>query len=770
MQRIAVALLISMICAPALAARPDATVDAGGRLGRVVGEFQLRDFRGKLHSLSDYDDAELIVLAFIGTECPLAKLYAPRLAELSAEFKQRGVVFLGVSSNQQDSATELAAYARIHGVEFPLLKDVGNVLADELQAVRTPEVFVLDRKRKVRYWGRIDDQYGFTPDGKSYQQPEPRRRDLAVALEELLAGKSVTVAATAAPGCHIGRVRVPDPTSEVTYSNQIVRILNRRCVYCHREGQIAPFTLTSYDDAVGWAEMIGEVVRQQRMPPWHADPKFGSFSNDARLSDEEKELIHRWVEAGAPQGDASELPEPPQFAEGWQISEPDQVIYMDDEAYEVPAEGVVEYQEFIVDPGWDEDRWISEIEPRPGNPAVVHHILVFVSAPRKLRREGPGQIDNEFIGAFAPGLRQKPFDDGMARFVPAGSKLIFQMHYTPNGSPQSDRSYLGVVFADPETVRQEVAVQSAGNYAFRIPPGAPHHEVTADYVFGRDVLLLTLMPHMHLRGHDFRFDVEYPDGSAEMLLSVPRYDFGWQTVYALAEPKRIPAGSTLHCVAHFDNSEDNLNNPDPTATVTFGEQTWDEMMIGFFEIALADQDLIEERDTFVSRMDEFRAIFAANGMEFDDNLTLGSRRALEDAEWFDRFCWALTQRMPQLDRADVTYLDEDKVRLLYVEEREPFRGPFRHRSTRISAEGAAVAQYAEGNETVVHHDLEHAEGSLLSRMYRRGIRSSLHIPLEHEGRRGTLNFWSAEPEAFPPEAVRFLQKAAERMTAVSDES
>jgi len=753
------AMMSLLLGSTALAGDLGTAVDGNGRIGRKVESFTLRDFRGKQHSLDDFSDAKLVVLAILGTECPLAKLYAPRLQELANEFAGSGVAFLGIMPNQQDSTTEMAAFARIHGVAFPLLKDVGNAVADRLNAVRTPEVFLIDQDRRVRYWGRIDDQYGFTALRQSYQQPEPQRRDLAVAIEELLSGHPVSVPFAEAPGCHIGRVRKPDPRSKVTYSNQIVRILNANCVFCHREGQIAPFTLTSYEDAVGWAEMVREVVEQQRMPPWHADARYGRFANDARLSDEDKRLIDEWVSAGAPEGDPSRLPDPPKFAKGWEIPEPDEIIYMRDKPYRVPAQGVVEYQDFVVDPGWKEDRWIQAIEPRPGNPAVVHHILVFVSPPRKFRREGPGQLRTEWIGAFAPVIRQSPLDPGMARFIPAGSKLIFQLHYTPNGSEQLDRSYLGVVFADPSKIRKEVAVASAGNYAFRIPPGDPSREVVADYTFSRDSILLRLMPHMHLRGKDFRFDAIYPDGKTEILLSVPHYDFGWQTIYTLEEPKRMPAGTTLHCVAHFDNSEDNLNNPDPTKTITFGEQTWDEMMIGFFEMALADQDLIEERNSAVSRMDEFQTLYKTNGTNFDETTTRACRRALESAHWFERFAQVMGQKLPQLDRLGVTYVEDGKLRLLYAKERPPFRGTLRSTSTRVTAEHTALARYAEGHEIVVNQDLASAPGTVLKRMRRKGIQSSLHVPGEKDGLRGTINFWSAEENAFPPEAVEVIKKA-----------
>ncbi len=568
--------------------------------GTAVDDIALSDIFGQERKLSDFAERKAVVLAFLGTECPLARLYGPRLATLAKQYEAAGVTFLGVSSNVHDNVTELRNFAREHGVEFPILKDVGNVLADRLGAERLPVVFVLDGDRVVHYRGRIDDQYGIqsTPAGKkvSYQLKEARRQDLSLALDELLAGKDISVATTEPSGCLIGRKKDADPNSEVTYSKQISRVLNQHCVSCHREGQIAPFALHNYEDAAGWAEMIGEVVAEQRMPPWHADPRYGHFVNDARLSEEEKDLIAQWVAAGAPEGDKADLPEPPQFAEGWMMPEPDQVIYMPKE-FPVPAEGTVDYQMFIVDPGWTEDKWVTAMEPRPGNPAVVHHIVMYVMPPRGVSKYFSPNLPKtqlDWFGSFSPGYRPVVLPEGTARFVPAGSKLGFQMHYTPNGKAQRDRSYLGVKFADPKTVKQEVAVQHSGTHDFKIPAHAANHEVESWYTFEQESLLRSVSPHMHLRGKDFTYKLIYPDGKEEIVLDVPQYDFGWQTTYTLAEPKRVPKGTKMHCVAHFDNSANNLNNPDPTKEVRYGPQTWEEMCYGWFEICLADQDIAAE--------------------------------------------------------------------------------------------------------------------------------------------------------------------------------
>lgn len=544
---------------------------------RPVADFTLRDYRGKEHKLSDYVDANAVVLAFVGCDCPLAKLYAPRLQELEAEYADKGVQFLGINSNQQDNMTEIGAYARIHGVEFPILKDLGNELADRVGAERTPEVIVLDKDRKVRYRGRIDDQYHI-----GVQRKTPSQRDLAAALDAVLAGKEVATPVTTAPGCLIGRVSKVSPHGPVTYSKDVARILQNRCVECHRPGEIGPFPLTSYEEVVGWGEMILEVVDEQRMPPWSASPEYGHFRNDARMSDEEKSLLHQWVANGSPEGDPKDLPEPIEYADGWQIGTPDRVIYMSDKPYQVPAEGVVEYQHIEVDPGFTEDMWVAAAEARPGNRAVVHHIIVFVRPPGAIGLPFMGEV----IGGYAPGMPPAGGYENMAAFIPKGSKLVFQMHYTPNGSPQEDLSYIGFRFAKPENVKKRVKAGMAANFHVDIPPHENNYKLTSRYKFKDDSEVVTLMPHMHLRGKSFRYEAVFPDGRREVLLDIPRYDFNWQLRYEFVEPLQMPKGSEIHCTAYYDNSAENLANPDPTIRVRWGDQTWEEMMIGWFTMTV----------------------------------------------------------------------------------------------------------------------------------------------------------------------------------------
>ncbi len=782
---------IALVAILAVGSAGAGAAESKSLLGEKAPSFTLRDFHGQNVSLDQVGKDKVVVLAFLGTECPLCKLYAPRLAELAKAYEQRGVAFVGIDSNRQDAVTEIASFARVHEINFPILKDLNQVVADSVGATRTPEIVVLDAKGIVRYRGRIDDQYGFTGN-MNYQKPAVVERNLAVALDELLAGKPVTKAESQVAGCLIGRDRKPVAGSEVTYTKQIARIMNQNCVFCHRAGQIAPFTLTSYDDVAGWAGMIEEVVREQRMPPWHADGKVGHFKNDARMSAEDKAMIAKWVANGAPEGDAKDLPAPPKFAEGWMIPKPDQVVYMRDEDYEVPATGVVEYQMFVVDPGWKEDKWIKATEARPGNASVVHHILLFVIPPSG--NIGGTFNDQGFLGAFAPGLRPEPFPQGLASYVPAGSKLLFQLHYTPNGSAQKDRSYCGFVFADPKTIKQEVRVHGATNAVFQIPPGANDFPVASRYIFYEDSNLLTLMPHMHLRGKAFRYEATYPDGKKEVLLDVPRYDFGWQTNYRLAEPKFMPAGTRMDCYAKFDNSEDNLNNPDPKVPVRFGDQTFEEMMIGFFESTPTHEDRQDPAKSSkkLTRMEKFNLILAATKGEPDDNVKVGAYMALSDPQIFRQYGFILQSMVPQVDRLCITAVQDGKVSELMgpmtgrkqePSDEEKLLAEAQKKSDKpaqkmpetiynplpaVDAQGESLADYAAGSKVIVNNDLSKAKGKLVELLAKRGAKSSLHVPVEIKGMKCTVNFWSMDEGAFTPPAEALLTQLAKVMTAPKD--
>ncbi len=577
------ALLLGLAAVPLLAGR---SPDKEAKEDRPLS-FSLKDAAGREVSLADFKDKKAIVVVFVGTECPVNTYYMPRLKELHDEYAAKGVQFLAVNSNTQDPADRVAEHARKHRVPFPVLKDPDQKVADLFGAERTPSAFVLDSRRAVRYCGRIDDQYGV-----GFQRPRPNRRDLAEALDEILTGKPVTVARTEAAGCLIGRAREETGAGKITYTKQIARILQKNCQECHRPGQIGPFSLLTYRQARGWAEMIRENVESGRMPPWHADPRHGKFANERRLSKEDREALLAWINEGCPKGDDKDLPPSKEWTEGWWINKPDVVISMQEE-FTVPAnpgKKGIPYKYFTAPTNFTEDRWIQAAEARPGNRAVVHHIIVTVTPPGQAsgawgaeRPQTPGQrgVANYLVGV-APGEEPLVLPPGMGKKIPKGSKLTFQMHYTANGTEQKDRSSVGLIFCK-EPPRHRVHTAAILQARFSIPPGDAKHQVVSSATYKKETVIHSFMPHMHLRGRDFEYRAEYPDGKSEVLLSVPRYDFAWQMRYVLAEPKRLPAGTKVVCTAHFDNSKDNPNNPDPAVTVRWGPQTWDEMMIGWMQ-------------------------------------------------------------------------------------------------------------------------------------------------------------------------------------------
>ena len=373
-------------------------------------------------------------------------------------------------------------------------------------------------------------------------------------------------------------------SASVTFTKDIAPIIYKNCAECHRPGEIAPMSLMTYQEARPWAKAMREQVAQGSMPPWSADPKHGEWANDPRLSQKEIDTISAWVAAGAPKGDDKDLPPAPKFATGWTIGEPDAVIEMQEE-YTVPADGTVPYLYFSMPTNFTEDKWIQALEIRPGNRSVVHHVIAYAQDP-KIKDTAPGgegelRRGRVHLGGITPNKTGVVFSPGTARLIPKGSNIIFQMHYTTNGQVTKDRTKIGFVFAK-EPGQKMVQTGNAINGRFVIPAGADNHEVKASFTFKDDVEISSFMPHMHVRGKAFKYTAVYPDGRSEVLLNVPKYDFNWQLTYIPKKPIVLPKGTRLDCVAHFDNSAKNRFNPDPTKDVRWGDQTWEEMMIGWY--------------------------------------------------------------------------------------------------------------------------------------------------------------------------------------------
>jgi hypothetical protein len=398
--------------------------------------------------------------------------------------------------------------------------------------------------------------------------------------------------------------------SAPTYSKDVAPILQKNCQACHRPGEAGPFSLLTYEQARPWAMAMKVAVQSGKMPPWFADPSYGKFSNSMGLKTAEIETLAKWADAGAPKGDPKDLPSPVDWVEGWGIGKPDKVYELP-QAFDVPASGVVDYQHVIVPTGFTQDTWVQAAEVRPTDRTVVHHIIAFVREPGShwFRGEKPGifftapqvktneepdtsALPSDFLVGYAPGQPPEILRPGQAKLIKAGSDIIFQVHYTPHGHATKDQSRLGIVFAK-EPPKERVLTLSATNGTFKIPPGDPNYRVDASFEVGTDVKLSGLHPHMHGRGKDFLYRVVYPGGDSKVLLSVPHYDWHWQNWYTLEEQIDLPKGTKIDCTAHFDNSPNNPENADPTKEVTWGEQTWDEMMVGFFNLVFDAKTPVE---------------------------------------------------------------------------------------------------------------------------------------------------------------------------------
>jgi len=394
-----------------------------------------------------------------------------------------------------------------------------------------------------------------------------------------LTALSLLIPATAAFAANTG-------ASVVTYTKDVAPIMMNRCVGCHRPGEVAPMTFTNYKETRPWAKAIKSAVVSRKMPVWLADPAHGTFTNDRRLSEKEIATLSAWVDAGAPEGDPKLAPKMPEFPGGWNIGKPDQLFDMGAD-FDVPKEGVIPYKYFTVDTKFTEDKWIEAAEIRPSQRAVVHHVIVTVIDPNAAPGQR-GENGGNLLTGFAPGEQPLLFEPGTAKLIKAGSKLRFQMHYTPNGKEATDRTTVALRYAK-EAPKWQAVTGNAMNFSFKIPANTDNYEVKSSYTAKKDIDIVGFMPHMHVRGKDFIYTIVYPDGKSEVALSVPKYDFNWQLAYEPAKPIHLPAGARIDCVAHYDNTVNNKYNPNPNQDVKWGDQTWEEMMIGWFTYTIPNQ-------------------------------------------------------------------------------------------------------------------------------------------------------------------------------------
>ncbi|HSH92881.1 MAG TPA: EF-hand domain-containing protein [Roseimicrobium sp.] len=552
-------------------------------VGRRIPDFTFTDINGKSSKLSEYQGKSTLVIAMTGTTCPVAKRYVPTLAQLEKEYTGKNVRFLFVDPIASDDVKDMKS----QNLAGRYVHDKDSQIAKTLAAHTSTEVFVIDAARTLVYRGAVDDQYGL-----GYSRDEARHHHLKDALGAILESKRPEIVATTAPGCALESADAPALASgkeNVTFHNRISRIVQENCQECHRKGGVAPFALETIEDVKSHAGMIRKQVERGLMPPWFAAPPAAGehtpWMNDRSLSPADKADLVQWLGSDKPTGNPADAPLARQFPGEWIIGKPDLIVQLP-QPVAIKATGTMPYQNITVETGLTEDRWIQSLEVQPTAREVVHHVLVFVRPPKA--GTGKESFNDEraerqgFFAAYVPGTSTQLFPDGFARKLPTGSRLHFQIHYTPNGKATQDQVRIGMRFT-PEEPQQIMHVAGIANTFLNIPAGAADHVETASLRVPVDVHVSKFMPHMHLRGKAVKYEVTFPDGKTRTLLDVPRYDFNWQLGYTLSEPIRIPAGSLIKVTAVFDNSANNPANPDPTRVVHWGPQTFDEMLLGYIE-------------------------------------------------------------------------------------------------------------------------------------------------------------------------------------------
>jgi thiol-disulfide isomerase/thioredoxin len=561
-QRFLLAVAI-ILCSTAFVRAQDAV-----KIGVRIDKLKFTDIRYLPRTLDDFKDKKAFVLVFTNTSCPLAKRYLPTLQALEIEYRGKDVQFVAVNSAEEDSVVAMATQAVQHDCEFPFVKDFGGVCAKALGVRRTPEAVVLDGKYQLRYRGRIDDQYRL-----GGARPAATKRDLKDAIDAVLAGKEVAHAETEVDGCLITLPR-PRKAKEVTFA-EVAPVLQKHCWECHRASGSAPFSLTDYKQASTRAEAIAEVVTDGRMPPWFAGHEFGPFLNRRGLSDAERDTILDWVRSGKAPGDIKKTPPAPKVVAGkWQIGTPD--LILEAVAHDLPAAGDIPYKYAILPYAFAEDTWVQGVQILPDNPRVLHHCNLGYATLAE------GFNESNFLTGNVPGGEVMSLPDGIAFMIPKGSVLGLQIHYVATGKAEKCSVSVGLRYPRGG-VDKKLRHVMLTERRFAIPPGAPAHKVAASHVLDREAIGVGMFAHMHLRGKDMTFTARLPNGNADTLLVIPNYSFSWQVPYRW-EPgkKRLPKGTRLDCVAHYDNSAFNPYNPDAKATVRHGPQTHHEMMFGYF--------------------------------------------------------------------------------------------------------------------------------------------------------------------------------------------
>ncbi|MDX1932514.1 MAG: redoxin domain-containing protein [Capsulimonadales bacterium] len=580
--------LLSVVAIAALAVT---CVAAGKPAPSGETAFNWKDLANRSYSTSDIVPGKADVFLFTSMECPIAVKYMPRLLRMNAAYAPKGIRFFLVNANPADDAKSFARWSRERKATLPLVKDDKTALADRLGITMTPEAAVVAPDGTVVYRGRIDD---------NVEEAKVSRRDLANALDDVLAGRPVKVTRVLPFGCAIfrdrpaGKVAVRSP---YTWAKDISPILERNCVTCHRKGDVAPFPLDTYGQAKVWAAAIKQYTTRRIMPPWKAQPGHGEFLDTRYLTDAELRKIAVWADGGAPQGALTDRPPAPKrYAVGdWPLGKPD-VVVQPVRPFHLEAEGADVYRNFTLPVDFEQDRYISAFDFKPGNRTIVHHMIAYIDKDGSTAKEmdnretepgwsvsgGGSGIRNEDWGdGWAPGMNPRRFTPGLAVRVPKGAKLVLQVHYHKTGKPEQDQSQLALYWAEPP-VRQVLHTFPIGNAEFVLKPDVADQVVNADLTLPWNVTLHQILPHMHMLGTEMRVRAILPDGTERKLIHIKDWDFNWQMNYRYREPVRLPKGTRLLLTAKYDNTTRNPRQPsNPPREVRFGEQTNDEMCFAF---------------------------------------------------------------------------------------------------------------------------------------------------------------------------------------------
>lgn len=549
-----------------------------------VRDFGLIDHKGVQHQLTRLGYNNALVIISQANSCAQNVDMLHKYKLLRTTWEPMGVKFLMLNSSQEDDLQSIRKKAAVYDIDFPIMYDDAQLAAETLNISKAGEILVIDPKSlELVYRGPLDE-------------PVPRRTDpadahtpLADSLAKVVAGEhkggETVVEEVTAENCDLSfPAREMHAKNVPDYSKDVAPILKEECAGCHVEGGIGPFAMNSYEMVRGWAPMMREVVMTKRMPPAQVDPSINHFENANYLSVEDQQTLIHWFDAGAPRGKSKKDPmhavQPVETE--WQLGEPDLVVNVP--AQEVPATGVLDYFNHVIDLDFEKDVYVRAVQFIPGDDRVLHHLLSYITSPETEDEVMDEENIRDFLEGYAPGKTDAtmfPKDTGV--FIPKGFNLTMQMHYTTFGKSVVDETRIGLYFHDKKPEHKFLTKPiSHGGTALTLRPNEHEHKMNYHHVFEHDTMLYSLRPHMHYRGKAFKFSAIYPDGRRETLMNVPNYNFAWQPTYRLSEPVMLPAGTRVVTDGIFDNSKYNPGNPDPEATVKGGAQSWDEMFIGYF--------------------------------------------------------------------------------------------------------------------------------------------------------------------------------------------